>query len=929
MDGDTTIGGVDYDRLLPQRVLPADIPAYMSTSGTAVSVDAFQLSLVGTDTPYLSVNTSEELRDWENIVIWIRVSRADDVGITIEGAMPWNADVIVGADVRGDPYSARESHLRTYLGLPSTVEHSGVSQRDADLRRALFGDGVERTFNETFLDWLFVEDGFDFGRYVGGQNSIANAEINSTVPPTQTILDSYTATVEVALVDASDPRIDWRLNSVIFSAARVFTETEKTKLATAPTFSGTPSAGDVPIWNATDEEAQWGAQTGGGGGGGLSAVASDASLTGDGTSGDPLGIATDGVKLTDLDRFDAQTAVSTSGVLKNYSAAGAIGYGLVHSQEISSVAATKLTGTIADARIPSGIARDSELSGLLASGTFITSSDTLRLTTEGGTNTDLNLASSLVTGVSAGDGLSGGGPGGSVRLDIDVHDVARSSSFEAQDRWIFSDEGTNNDPTSYSTMRDLYNGIVDVVTTSTSAVADTDIWFFADDSQSGDPLVRIVFADLRDLILADAGGSLATTLVGSSNSLNITTANRLNATGITGWAEHDWIVVNLGGAYGKWLWVRVDQLTDLAAATDNAALSATNVLEFPDVVISNTDVYMGRTVGNELLVGASAAVNLAGFTVRGITEGAAGGGTGTNVVANPGGTPNSEIRTITVGNTDYAIAHPHRGDYDDTLDYLQGDITETGSDRTSDFWIARTDIGSGGGSPSQANLGMWWHLAGHGVWRGVLNDTDQYDIFRGDTWETDGEVWIALEDTSSRPASELNGSVSAIDVRPITNPLRIDSQGGGVVERFTESLVFRGTGIVADEIGTTQEVEIIIPMTSPIGNDTRTLSTTAWTDTGAATPDAGQLVSISMLKGNDIVSFQVSSDILRTRSIALLGTSPTTANALRVPVFQPSTNDADFIWLTRQVVADRDQLYVRASSSSMAGTWRVDVFQIN
>ena len=404
--------------------------------------------------------------------------------------------------------------MRGYLGLPrgdASIENVFPDNNITDyyLRRGrLTRDSIFRTFNETVADWYIAEDGYNFWDKFNPTDGTAVTEIAEGVTPAPTDDDyaPYEIMVDMALINAGDPRVDWITRSVVYSDAREFSVGEKDKLATAPTFAGTPSAGDVPIWNATDEEAQWGAQTGGGGGGGLSAVASDASLTGDGTSGDPLGIATDGVKLTDLDRFDAQTAVSTSGVLKNYSAAGAIGYGLVHDGEISSVAATKLTGTIANARIPSGIARDSELSGLLASGTFITSSDILRLTSEGGTNTDLNLASSLVTGVSAGDGLSGGGPGGSVTVNIDVHDVARSSPFEAQDRWIFSDEGTNNDPTSYSTVRALYNGIVDVVTTSTSAVADTDIWFFADDSQSGDPLVRIVFADLRDLILADAGG---------------------------------------------------------------------------------------------------------------------------------------------------------------------------------------------------------------------------------------------------------------------------------------------------------------------------------------------------------------------------------------------------------------------------------------
>ena len=124
----------------------------------------------------------------------------------------------------------------------------------------------------------------------------------------------------------------------------------------------------------------------------------------------------------------------------------------------------------------------------------------------------------------------------------------------------------------------------------------------------------------------------------------------------------------------------------------------------------------------------------------------AGGGGGTTVTANPVEvTPSlTEINTIGIGSTNYRIAHPHRGDYDDTRDYLRGDIVETGTDDNSIFWIARAPVSAGNGEPSNADLGQWWRAAGHGFWRGELADATRYQVFQGDTFIANNETWIAV-----------------------------------------------------------------------------------------------------------------------------------------------------------------------------------------
>ena len=140
-----------------------------------------------------------------------------------------------------------------------------------------------------------------------------------------------------------------------------------------------------------------------------------------------------------------------------------------------------------------------------------------------------------------------------------------------------------------------------------------------------------------------------------------------------------------------------------------------------------------------------------------------GGGGGTTVSANPGGADLAELNSIGIGDTNWRIAHPHRGTYEADRAYVQGDIIEVGTDTDAQFWIAREDISVGQGAPSQADLGSWWLAAGHGWYRGDLLDATSYDVFPGDIYYAGTEYWIAVAQLTDRTGLELAGRTDGMD----------------------------------------------------------------------------------------------------------------------------------------------------------------------
>ena len=101
-----------------------------------------------------------------------------------------------------------------------------------------------------------------------------------------------------------------------------------------------------------------------------------------------------------------------------------------------------------------------------------------------------------------------------------------------------------------------------------------------------------------------------------------------------------------------------------------------------------------------------------------LTRGGTGGATAaearTNIqiAPNPSGTPTDTLEKILFGTTVYRHGHPHKGVYDATAIYQQGDIIETGTGINSIFWIAREVISAGQGEPANDDLGLWWRAAG-------------------------------------------------------------------------------------------------------------------------------------------------------------------------------------------------------------------------
>ena len=112
-----------------RRARPERLPGYMVESGERPTFDNFRMVWTGLDVPYLGINvhftgSDTELKNWRELLVYLRFRRGDDQGTMIEGILPLGADGELNISHRqpGNPYTVREQHLRRYLGWPEDLD---------------------------------------------------------------------------------------------------------------------------------------------------------------------------------------------------------------------------------------------------------------------------------------------------------------------------------------------------------------------------------------------------------------------------------------------------------------------------------------------------------------------------------------------------------------------------------------------------------------------------------------------------------------------------------------------------------------------------------------------------------------------------------------------------------------------------------------
>ena len=216
-----------------RRARPERLPGYMSGSGEKSSFSNFRMSWQGVDVPYLAINVSfsgsdTELKDWRELLVYLRFRRADGEGRMVEGILPIGADGEMNLDHRqpGDPYTVREQHLRRYFGWPENLgsdprASTRVSFADDARRLDSFISGPERTFLQEIVDWIYADDGHDLGRIYPMDDRYDADEVSALQASPDTVSEelvrSYQVVVDVAFLDGTDPRIDTDQFSILTS----------------------------------------------------------------------------------------------------------------------------------------------------------------------------------------------------------------------------------------------------------------------------------------------------------------------------------------------------------------------------------------------------------------------------------------------------------------------------------------------------------------------------------------------------------------------------------------------------------------------------------------------------------------------------------------------------------------------------------------
>ena len=216
-----------------RRARPERLPDYMVESGKKPSFANFRMSWSGLDVPYLAINMSfagsdTELKDWRELLVYLRFRRAGGEGRMVEGILPLGADGEMNLDDRqpGNPYTVREQHLRRYFGWPEDLDNDPdasveVSFVDDARRKGRFISGDERTFLQDVVDWIYADDGHDLGRIYPMDDRYDADEVEALQASPDTVSEelvrSYQVVVDVAFLDGTDPRIDTDQFSILTS----------------------------------------------------------------------------------------------------------------------------------------------------------------------------------------------------------------------------------------------------------------------------------------------------------------------------------------------------------------------------------------------------------------------------------------------------------------------------------------------------------------------------------------------------------------------------------------------------------------------------------------------------------------------------------------------------------------------------------------
>ena len=434
-------------------------------------------------------------------------------------------------------------------------------------------------------------------------------------------------------------------------------------------------------------------------------------------------------------------------------------------------------------------------------------------------NNALNISSpnSEPTGIAASrravaTAVSNVGGGSAFNLHDDV--TTQIPVISLLDRWVVSAEGLSGDPNRYATseqMRDYFGSdlfdLHDDVPTRLTTFEGVDRVLVSDESNSGDPNRYARLEDIGGYLVTPSTVRTALGLTtaeanslfhGASISGNTLTFSRNNA------VDLDITLPTVGGGSFD-LHDDVPGSDTAIASADRIVFSNEGTAGDPNSWGSFATVFDGVrdvvTVNNSVPAGDDRIFlsdeNESGDPLEWTTVDQLGDVIGgVNVAANPTvDDDDPEVDSLTIGTTDYRVAHPHRGPYDDTRDYRIGDIVSTGSGDEEIFWIASGSVDAGQGAPTQDNIGLWWSLASHGFYRGIVDDALTYHMYPGDTWIFGDHFYLSLIERTALTGNAL--STSENGVLNISEKLRVlvgQSRPPGWLDTHTR-LSLDGTGI--------------------------------------------------------------------------------------------------------------------------------------